>query len=52
VSISIDCHTCVVKIEHDGMTCAMQSAQGTDIVYSNFADQSVGGIMGERCSGL
>ena len=49
---SVDCHTLVVKIEHDGMTRAMQSAQGTDSVYPNFADQSVGSIMGERCPGV
>ena len=49
---SVDCHTLVVKIKHDGITCAMQNPQGTGSVYSNFADQSVGGIMGERCSGV
>ena len=43
--MSIDFHTCIVKIEHDGTTCAMQSAQGTDSVYSDCAGQSVGGKM-------
>ena len=49
---SIDRYTLVVKIGHDRITFAMQCAQGPDSVYSNFADQSVGDIMGERCSGV
>jgi len=50
--VSIDFHNCIVKIEHDGITCAMQSAQGTDSAYSDCASQLVGGVMGETCSGV
>ena len=50
--MSVDIHNCIVKIEHDGITCAMQSMQGTDSVYSDCTSQSVGGVMGETCSGV
>ena len=50
--MSVDIHNCIVKIEHDGITCAMQSTQGTDSVYSDCTSQSVGGVMGETCSGV
>jgi len=50
--VSIDFHNCIVKIKHGGITCAMQSAQGTDGAYSDCTSQSVGGIMGKTCSGV
>jgi len=50
--VSIDFHNCIVEIKHDRITCAMQSAQGTDSAYSDCASQSVGGIMEETCLGV
>jgi len=50
--VSIDFHNCIVKIEHDGITCAMQSTQGTDSAYSDCASQLVGGVVEETCSGV
>jgi len=41
-----------MKIKHDGITCAMQSTQGTDSTYSGCASQLVADIMGETCLGV